>query len=182
MNEINVLIPDNYWYCSKGLRKKMLRVYDSFQSGEFIMFNQDVSYLKELFLSRKEEIYNPNLFFDVIFEIFDEIMERYFDNTSLLVINSVKMLFSSIARNLDLDIYEDDSCLLHEISDFDTWFQFLSKFYEILEKKHTLNILIFHEIGECAYHLNYIPSSEEHQMYFEIMITHVDDYWYQDVD
>ena len=91
MNEINVLIPEICRNCSRGLRRKMLRVFDSFEECEFLLLNQDVSYLKELFLSRKEEIYNPNLFFDVIFEIFDEIMDRYSDDTFLMIINSLKM-------------------------------------------------------------------------------------------
>ena len=181
MNEINVLIPEICRNCSRGLRRKMLRVFDSFEECEFLLLNQDVSYLKELFLSRKEEIYNPNLFFDVISEIFDEIMDRYSDDTFLMIINSLKMLFSSIARNLNLETYHEDSCLIYEISDFDTWFQFLSEFYDVIEKIQTLNILIFNEIGQCGYHFNFI--SEEYQKYFEIMITDVDDYWQdQDVD
>jgi hypothetical protein len=175
MYEINVLIPEICRNCSRGLKRKMFKVFDSFEEGEFIFLNQDVSYLNELFLSRKDEIYNPNLFFDVIFEIFDEIIDRYSDESYLMVINALKMLFSSIARNLDLETYHEDSCILYEISDFDTWFQFLGDFYDLIEKIHTLHILIFNKIGQCGYHFNSI--SEEYHKYFEVMITDVDDYW-----
>jgi hypothetical protein len=166
--QINVVIPYFCYCCSKGAIKRSNQAHKKFSKAKSIKFS-DVEFIKNLFNQKKRELYNPETFFNLIYDIFRD-FENEYRRESWIYINSIKRLISLTAKELQLPEIKVKSTTFMVITDIEVWFDFLDRLHHYLSEIDGIYAVKYSKNKRVAFCLGNLT---------EVMISEIEDYWNQ---
>ena len=175
-NQIKILIPYFCYCCSEGAIKKSNQAHKKFSKAKLINFS-DFEFVKNIFNQKKGNLYNPETFFELIYDIFQD-FENEYRRESWIYINSIKRLISLTAKEMQLPEIKVKSTTFMVITDIEVWFDFLDRLHHYLSEIDGIYAVKYSNNTRIAFCLG---SDDEVGLnnLTEVMISEIEDYWDQ---
>jgi len=174
-NDLRILIPYFCYCCANGSYKVSDKAYEKFQSTQMktAVSTDSVKSNFELF---KEDILNPNEFWNTINQILHNLQNEYEKPISKMIINSIKRLISLTAKELNLNEQKSlitTNLIINNLSDYNL---FIQNLYNSIESSTELVFLTYGKKKNKTFCL-ISETDEKVEPITEIMISQVHNYW-----